>query len=300
MRHMHLVVGHDRHFVIVHLHAVCDAHIVAEHTEFFEVHHRPVTELGDEPLRVELRWRHVKAHAHTLFGRKLACCLPQRIGAGRVPDENRPCPDAIVGGRPVPIELPLKRGDRLVGVLFVDIGFGWQVPHPGPDSTANAHLGESVDDGVEEPDGAGFKECRRARLQHLDRCHLRGQPLLFFAVRGVQRTEPHEDVLFERGVVGDVPSRQRLTRDVDVGVDQPGGDNEVVAANHLTGRVPSLKVRRLPDVDDLRSTNCHRALVNDVALLVHRDDVPTLDEQIDRFHRFLFQSWGGLRATNVC
>ena len=115
--------------------------------------------------------------------------------------------------------------------LPVDGGLGRQVPHPPADPGADADLDQTVDHLVEEADRARFEEARRTRLEHLDRGELRRQPFLGGGVDRVERAQPHEHVLVERGVVGDVAAGQRLAGDVDVGVDHARGHDEAVAAD---------------------------------------------------------------------
>ena len=196
--------------------------------------------------------RHVEAHAGAVFVGELACRLPQRIGRGGVPDQDRPGTEPVVGDRGVIDQLPLQHVDRLVGVLLVDVGFGRQVPDPVADATADADLDQPVDDLVEEADRAGLEERGRARLEHLDGCQLGRQPLLLGGVDRVQRAQPHEHVLLERRVVGDVPAGERLTGDVDVGVHHAGRDHEPIAADGLRRRCSrASRSVRLADVDDL-------------------------------------------------
>ena len=150
---------------------------------------------------------------------------------------------------------------------------------PGPD----ADLDQPVDHLVEEADGARLEERRRARAQHLDRRELPGDPLLLGVEHRVQRAQPLEHVLDERRVVGDVPPRQRFAGDVDVGVDQPGRDDEPVTADAPRRFVPGLELGGLADRHDLVAPHGDGAVADDVAIRVHRHHVPTGDEQIDGF-----------------
>ena len=116
-------------------------------------------------------------------------------------------------------------------------------------------------------------------LQHLDRRQLRRQPLLGRRVHGVQRAQPDEHVLLERRVVGDVAAGQRLAGDVDVRVDQPGRDDEPLAADACGVGMLRREVGRLADVDDPVAVDDDRAVADDVARGVHRHDVGTGDQR---------------------
>ncbi len=193
--------------------------------------HGSLAELGDEPVGVDLGRRHVEAHPDVVLVGERPGRLPQRIRARRVADQGRPRAEASVGDAAMAHQLVLEPGDRCVGVLAVHVGFGRQVPDPRPEPTADADLGEPVDHLVEEADRAGLEERRGAAAQHLRGGELRGAPLVPLLVGGVELRQPHEHVLLERRVVGDVPAGQRLAGDVDVGVHHPGRQDEPVAAD---------------------------------------------------------------------
>ncbi|WP_345509498.1 hypothetical protein [Streptomyces yanii] len=60
-------------------------------------------------------------------------------------------------------------------------------------------------------------------LEHLQRRELGGDVLVLLGVVRVDRCEPLEDVLQERGVVRDETARERFAGDVHMRIDQPPG-----------------------------------------------------------------------------
>ena len=117
----------------------------------------------------------MKAQPDVVLGCQFPGGPPKRIGAGGVAHQQRPGTDTVLGCRGVMLKLALQVGDGLVGVLFVDIRFGWQVPHPLTNPSSDPDFLESVDDLVKETDGAGFEEGGGARLQHFGCRQLRRQ-----------------------------------------------------------------------------------------------------------------------------
>ena len=255
--------------------------IAIQYTDLRKVHHRPLTELGDETIRVQLGGRHVERHTHTVFiGQRLGR-LPQRVTAGGVPDKDAPGADATVGVRAVIHELVFQMGDGSGGGLAIHRRLGRKVPHPPTNSAADTHLDQSVDHLIEVSNCAGLQEGSGARAQHLDRGQLPRRALLGGVVHGVQRTQPLENVLDERRVVWDVPARQRLTGDVDVCVDHARRDHEPVAANRPRRCVASAQVTGLADINDRVAAHRDRSVANDVAVGIHGDDLTASNQHIN-------------------
>ena len=274
------VRGHRGQLLVVDMDAVGDGHIGPEHTELGQVDHRSLAELGDEPVRIELGRRHVEAHPDVVLGGQRARRPPERIGTGRVADEDRPGAETTAGDRSEVGELPLEMGDRLVRGLAVDAGLRRKVPDPAAQAAADPDLHQTVDDVVEKADRPRFQERRGARLEHLHRGELRGQAFLGRGVHGVQRAQPHEHVLLEGRVVRDVAPGERLAGDVDVRVDEPGRDHEAIAADLVGARVARRQIGRLAHGHDAVALDQHPAVPDEVPVRVHRHDVPTAQKRL--------------------
>ena len=197
-------------------------------------------------------------------------------------------------------QLLLQHVDCCISVLFVDVGFWGKVPHPVANSSSDADFHKAVDHLIKKSNRARFEEGCRAGLQHLDSSELCRQPFLFSGVHGVERAQPHEHVLFERSVIGDVAPRQRFARDVNVGIDHPGCHNESVAAHGLFRGVQRFEVGLLTDVDDFVPANRNSTVTNHITRRIHRDDVASNDEGVDLFGHEVSRLWRGLFAMKLC
>ena len=157
------------------------------------------------------------------------------------------------------------------------------------DAAADADLDEPVDHLVEEADRARLQERRRARLATSRRPPV--APTVAprrRRVHRVQLAQPHEHVLLERRVVGDVAAGQRLAGDVDVGVDQPRRDDEVVAADPGCLRVTCGRCRRpcRPRRSDrLASTTAPLRMMSRVAFIVTTCDAGDQRDVVGRSGR---------------
>ncbi len=208
------------------------------------------------------------------------CGTPQWVGAGGVADHCRPGGKAAVCHRAVPIELVGEARDRSIGVLPVHVGLGRKIPHPCAKATADTDFGQPVEHFIEETNRAGFEEGGGAAAQHLESGELSGATFVAFLVGGVQVGQPDEDVLFERRVVGHVSTGERFAGDVDMSVDHAGGEHEPIAAQSEGWVVTLIEVCRLAHLDNHAVVHGHRASVDDVAMRVHRDHVPSVDHQV--------------------
>ena len=154
--------GHNRQLLIVDLNAMGDAYVVVEHTEFGEVNHRTQAELGNETFGVEFCWRHVEAHSGAMFGCEFATGLPKRVRCSSVTHQDRPGRHSIIACAAVLFELALQERNGLISILLVDRRLRRKVPYPPANPSANSDLVKTVDDLVEEPNGASFEERRSA------------------------------------------------------------------------------------------------------------------------------------------
>lgn len=82
-------------------------------------------------------------------------------------------------------------------------------------------------------DRAGFEKASGARAQHLHCGQLRGQALVLGAVRQEARYHPAPELLLETDFdgVGNVTSGQRISGDVNVGIDETRRDDEAAAVD---------------------------------------------------------------------
>ena len=194
--------------------------------------HRALSELGDEPVGVELGRRHVEAH-------------PDAVLVGELPAPPATADRCTWCGRPgsTTRRSGRRRRDAQVVELALEVArsprrwSGGRRPARAAGPTPNARRGPGCRPRpARRPPRRGSGSCPPRGTSSCPTGASRPRPAAPRAAPRrrvydrVQRAQPHEHVLLERRVVGDVAAGQRLAGDVDVGVDHPGRDDEALAA----------------------------------------------------------------------
>ena len=215
--------------------------------------------------------------------RPASACAPWIRASEQVPkpSSSGQAADPPVGAAVHLAEHVLGERQRLVGRLLHAPALAVEVPRPAAEDRAHPDLLDHVGDGGHVEQRAGLAERGGAGADHLDAGELRRRLLLLRRDRGVQRQQPVGQVARHRDVVEHQPAAEVLGQ-VDVGVDEARHHDAPASVDDAVRRSRRAHRRGGPDLDDVAAVHEHRAVGQDPALAVERQDRRVLDEDHGR------------------
>ena len=249
---------------------------------------------GEDAQRVELGQRDAVARASRRVRGEVHHAPADAVALGQGPrplhergraraEAQQQRPRADPSARPAVhrLEHRLVQPEGVAGRLLHGPRSRGEVPGPPSEHRPHADGLDRVRDRRHVEERARLAERRRPGPDHLDAGEEGGHLLLLRGDHGVERDQPVREVPVDGDVVEEEAPVQVL-REVHVGVHEAGEHDAAPAIDDAGGRARRAHGPGRPDLDDVPAVHQDRAVGQDPAVPVQRDDGGVLDQDHGR------------------